>query len=133
MSDTHPHGEYSAASSPSQESAVKPSFDLVRLFTSSNGRISRSHYWGSVGLLFLAGAVLGVFTPIAESGLIIVVRLLFTVLYFFIAIKRFHDLGKSGYFALLTLVPIVNILVVVFWLGMIPGTPGQNPYGNEPA
>jgi len=46
-------------------------------------------------------------------------------------IRRLHDMDKSGWFALLTFVPIVN---VIFSIAMffVPGTVGYNRYGADP-
>ncbi len=48
-----------------------------------------------------------------------------------LGIRRLHDMNLSGWFILLALVPIVNILfslALLFW----PGTPGANRYGPPP-
>lgn len=44
-----------------------------------------------------------------------------------IAIRRAHDIGRSGWFALLLLVPVAN-LTLFFW----PGSEGANDYGQQP-
>ncbi|WP_428640805.1 DUF805 domain-containing protein [Roseibium sp.] len=45
-----------------------------------------------------------------------------------VVIKRLQDLGRSGFFALLTFVPFVNFLMVIA-LGIIPGQAAPNRYG----
>ena len=47
------------------------------------------------------------------------------------AVKRFHDLGQSGWLFLLLLVPVVNVCVGL-WLLFGPGTDGANTYGPKP-
>ena len=47
------------------------------------------------------------------------------------AVKRFHDLGQSGWLFLLLLVPVVNVCVGL-WLLFGPGTDGANMYGQKP-
>ncbi|MBS3932920.1 MAG: DUF805 domain-containing protein [Truepera sp.] len=46
------------------------------------------------------------------------------------SIRRLHDTGHSGYFALLLFVPLVNIALVLYLLVM-PGTRGPNRYGTR--
>ena len=46
-------------------------------------------------------------------------------------IRRLHDMGKSGYFALLAFVPVVGIIFSIA-LFFIPGTVGWNEYGADP-
>ena len=46
-------------------------------------------------------------------------------------IRRLHDIGKSGWFALILIVPVVN---TIFSIAMffIPGQIGYNQYGADP-
>lgn len=44
-------------------------------------------------------------------------------------IRRWHDLGQSGWLTLLNLVPGVNFIVAVI-LAFVPGTAGPNAYGS---
>jgi uncharacterized membrane protein YhaH (DUF805 family) len=48
-----------------------------------------------------------------------------------IAVKRWHDFGKSGWFQMLAIVPYAGILVEII-LGFIPGTRGANRFGDDP-
>lgn len=114
--------------------------NLMKLFTTYNGRISRSQYWIGflilVGVAFVIGMVLGAMgagnEPGAPSLLEALLNIALIPLVFAVYIKRFHDLGKSGWFSLLLIVPLVNILVGIFWLGFVKGTDGPNEYGEDP-
>jgi len=47
---------------------------------------------------------------------------------FTVSIRRLHDIGRSGWWLLLMLVPIVGpIILLVFFL--LPSQPGENEYG----
>jgi len=46
-------------------------------------------------------------------------------------IRRWHDLGKSGWLSLLMLIPLLNLLVLIF-LWVKKGTDGPNAYGDDP-
>lgn len=48
-----------------------------------------------------------------------------------LTVRRLHDLNKSGWFYLLTLVPLVNIFIP-FYLLLFPGYTGENIYGPQP-
>lgn len=48
-----------------------------------------------------------------------------------LTVKRWHDVGMSGWFALLTLPPFANFMMFVL-LCLLPGTIGPNPYGRDP-
>jgi len=113
--------------------------NLMKLFTTYDGRISRSQYW--IGFLvfvvvaFVVGLALGAMGSggNGEPGILeILLNIALIPLVFAVYIKRFHDLGKSGWFSLLLIVPLVNILVGIFWLGFVKGTDGPNEYGEDP-
>lgn len=48
-----------------------------------------------------------------------------------VAVRRLHDLDKSGWWLLLALVPMLGILVlIIFWT--VEGTRGANRFGPDP-
>ena len=48
-----------------------------------------------------------------------------------VAIKRYHDRNKPGWWVLLSFVPIASLFVIVE-LGFFDGTRGTNRYGPSP-
>ena len=46
-------------------------------------------------------------------------------------IKRCHDRGKSGWWCLIFLVPLLNIILLLLWFTQ-RGTEGANEYGADP-
>ncbi len=46
-------------------------------------------------------------------------------------IRRIHDLGKSGYFALIAFIPVIGVIFSIC-LFCIPGQVGWNEYGADP-
>jgi len=49
-----------------------------------------------------------------------------------VGIKRFHDRGKSGWWVLIALVPVVGGLWYLIECGFLRGTIGPNAYGPDP-
>ena len=49
-----------------------------------------------------------------------------------ILVRRLHDTGKSGWKILITIVPVVGILILLFDLYLLKGTNGPNLYGEDP-
>lgn len=47
------------------------------------------------------------------------------------AVKRFHDMGRSGWYYLFSLIPIINIGVAIY-LGFYKGEEFDNKYGPNP-
>ena len=60
--------------------------------------------------------------------LLVVVIIASILLTISITIRRVHDLNKSGWLCLLSLVPIVNVFFGLYIM-FAPGTKGQNKYG----
>jgi uncharacterized membrane protein YhaH (DUF805 family) len=47
-----------------------------------------------------------------------------------LTVKRLHDVGMAGAFAVLIFIPALSV-IVVFGLCIWPGTSGPNPYGDH--
>jgi uncharacterized membrane protein YhaH (DUF805 family) len=130
--------------------------DWKYLLTSFEGRISRQPFWLSVLALFIAqwiimiilGMVFGYSmmagmdpsmppdeaAAMASSGMapIVVVSLLFLYPALAVYTKRWHDRGKSGWWTLILLVPLLGIIWFLVECGFLRGTEGPNQYGNDP-
>jgi len=50
-----------------------------------------------------------------------------------ISVKRWHDRGKSGWWVLVALVPVIGWLWVLFENGLLRGDGGANRYGPAAA
>lgn len=60
-----------------------------------------------------------------------VVIIFFTILYliFAVYIRRLHNTGASGWFALLVLIPVIDFLLFIYLL-FAPREKGANKYGK---
>ena len=115
---------------------------LLKFMFSPSGRVSRTEYllfsiffyaYNNAGLWLLPH--LGSLSPklqLACMGLILGAMLVFLVSLVIIIIKRFHDLGQSGWFALLLLVPLVDIYYLIK-LAFFGSKDSDNAYGRPPA
>jgi uncharacterized membrane protein YhaH (DUF805 family) len=98
-----------------------------------NGRARRKEFW----MFFLFNAIF-----IGVANILDYVLGTFGVFYFLyalavfipglaVSIRRLHDLGKSGWWLLIVLVPLIgSIWLLVLWV--TEGTPGDNQYGQNP-
>lgn len=108
-----------------------------------DGRISLGQFWlrwqlPVIVISFLLGLVLGATTDqvtgepnpaVAIIFLIFMLALIWPSIA--VTVRRLHDIGWSGWFILLVLIPIANLVIlVVTWF--IPGTQGTNAYGSDP-
>ena len=90
------------------------------------GRASRSEYWWFFLFIVMVNAVFEILTRIMyPSGLeynillvaiLIIICLFLAIAQIAVAARRLHDIGKSGWFQLLELIPVVGaiILIVLF-------------------
>jgi uncharacterized membrane protein YhaH (DUF805 family) len=111
-------------------------------FFSPGCRIGRLRYFSHYSLFtlgcYVALAVFGVIAALLGDGASVIVGVMGVlmgiaamVVGFIMVAQRLHDLNRSGWFMLLFLIPLINIVVmlyVFFW----PGTAGQNDYGPQP-
>lgn len=98
-------------------------------FFSHKGRLKRSTF----ALSMLATVIPQFFSIVAAAeGAVPLALFALAAVYaeLMLIIKRFHDLGKSGKFALLAFVPFLNFLTLLYLL-FFPGTEGPNSFDEE--
>ena len=69
--------------------------------------------------------------PIA-GGVIFVMVVLATWIHIAVAVKRYHDRNKSGWWVLIVFVPVIGGLWYLIECGFLRGTAGPNNYGPDP-
>ena len=130
--------------------------DWKYLFTSFEGRISRQPFWLSVLAMIIVqwiviivlGTILGTSMmagmdpgmdpeaaiAAANKAMIPIWITMLVFLYPALAIyaKRWHDRGKSGWWTLIILVPLIGSIWFLVECGFLRGTEGPNQYGNDP-
>ena len=99
-----------------------------------DGRARRSEYWYWVLAVVIAEIViLGIRTVAEGLGQILYIALILAVLVpsIAVAIRRLHDTGRSGWWILIGLIPIIGaIVLIVFYVQ--DSAPGANEYGPSP-
>jgi uncharacterized membrane protein YhaH (DUF805 family) len=102
-----------------------------------SGRAARSAYWYFVLFLFIMGLVTAVLDLILFGTETIgplngIFGLATIVPHFAVLVRRLHDIGRSGWWVLLSLIPIIGWIVLIYWACQ-PSMPQQNEYGPAPA
>ncbi len=46
-------------------------------------------------------------------------------------VRRLHDIGKSGWWMLIGLIPVIGWLIAIYW-AIQPSHPGSNNWGDVP-
>ena len=95
------------------------------------GRASRSEYWW----FYLAFIIADIGLTLVDSALgtpLILLLLALIPASFCAAIRRMHDVGKSGWWLLISLIPLIGGLVLLYWFIFDGGQPHANDYGAVP-
>ncbi|WP_407312882.1 DUF805 domain-containing protein [Pseudomonas sp. nanlin1] len=111
----------------------------LKVFT-HHGRIGRLRYLAWTLLLVIAGMAAALVTTVLRSIVPLLVGNVLTALTgiavmavaFLIGARRLHDLGYSGWWWLLTLVPYIGGVLALL-LAVLPGNALTNQYGPCPA
>ena len=113
---------------------------LRQFLFSFEGRISRLEWWEfSIPYAVFLALLYWAESSFAESGprktyvAIAIIVVYAVALYMWVAVnaKRCHDRGHSGWFVLLSLLPLANIWYLVE-VGFLRGQTGVNKYGPDP-
>lgn len=125
------------APSANLEAARLEDYSEVKFF-STKGRLGRVRYltfsMGYTLIFYLVIAVMfGILAatgmmknPVATTVVTVITYVLMIGFGLTLSIRRAHDFNKSGWWALLSLVPVANL----FFL-FVPGTDGENAYGKK--
>ena len=92
-----------------------------------SGRASRPEYWWFV----LAYIIVAVASGFINRYLYVLVILAFLLPLVAAGVRRLHDVGKSGWWLFISLVPVVGSLVLLYF-NVQPGEPQGNAYGPPP-
>jgi uncharacterized membrane protein YhaH (DUF805 family) len=129
------------------QEAVRSVFQNYATF---DGRASRSEFWWFILFSFIVSAVLGIIDgalfgyttemdtadgvtiDIQSFGILAPIwSLAVLVPTLAVGARRLHDTGRSGWWQLLFLIPLIGAIVLIVWFAT-RGTPGTNAYGAEP-
>ncbi len=114
------------------QEAVKSFFTR---YTDFNGRSSRSEYWwaylGIMLIFFVIGLVSGLLGETVGSAVIGIAYLAILIPSIAIAVRRLHDVDKSGWFLLIALIPLIGGLILLYFY-VQKGTDGPNRFGPDP-
>jgi uncharacterized membrane protein YhaH (DUF805 family) len=101
-------------------------------FATFQGRASRSEYWYFILFTVLVNIVLSVVSGVlGDLGAILalLVMIALAIPGLAAAVRRMHDIDRSGWWYLLVLVPLVGAIVVLIWFCK-KGTEGANRFGE---
>lgn len=110
------------------------------------GRSSRSEYWLSILILYIIGMALELIYIVACAALaelemtvlliivtviLVIIVLIFSVVGLALNVRRLHDIGKSGWWQLISCIPLIGSLVLLYYL--VQPSQTNNEYGLQPS
>ncbi|MEO2074245.1 MAG: DUF805 domain-containing protein [Bacillus sp. (in: firmicutes)] len=99
-----------------------------------NGRARRKEYWFFILFVGIISIVLTVLMEATNSWAAIIIALVFYVAIIIpsiaVTVRRLHDIGRSGWWYLLSLVPLGNLVIFIFTL--LESQPEENQWGPNP-
>ena len=125
---------YAPPESEAQAAGTVPVFS----FTDRLGRVRYIGYSMALGIVTFVALMLSLVVIAAIAGeqsvlvalLATVMGVAATVVSVMFAIRRLHDMNLTGWIALVSLVPLLNLLFTVA-LMLVPGTKGENRFGPQ--
>ena len=98
---------------------------VFRKYATFSGRAGRAEFWWYFLFVVVVAVVLSLIT-----WLLYVLFLLATIIpTLAVEVRRLHDTGRSGWWLLVGLVPLVGWIVLLYFYAQ-PGDPAANQYGQ---
>ena len=119
--------------------APRPGFDdpmsIPQILFSFRGRVPRKVFWlyGVLGPLLvsvMAEMLLGI-VGVSERRAEMLTTLLLVWPCAAVSVKRWHDRDKSGWWALVYLIPLIGIVWTLIANGLLRGSVGPNRFGRD--
>ena len=130
------HGmSVAALPTPAPHSAFDDPISLTQILFSLRGRVPRKVYWlyGVLGPLLasvMLEMLLGI-VGVSERKAEVTISLLLAWPCVAVAVKRWHDRNRSGWWVLINLVPVIGMLWALVENGLLRGSVGANRFGAD--
>lgn len=105
---------------------------VMKKYVDFTGRARRKEYWMFFLINFVIALALAVVDAVLGFGLLGGLYALAVLLpSLAVTVRRLHDTGRSGWWILIGLVPIIGIIVILVFM-VLEGQPGDNAFGPNP-
>ena len=118
---------------------------ITKKYADFSGRARRAEYWYFTlwyalllfALMFTLGFIVGALGGTDESAGTLasivsnIISLALLLPSLGVAIRRLHDIGKSGWWILIAFIPILGAIILLIFM-VTPGNAGSNQYGPDP-
>ena len=105
--------------------------DAFKQYATFTGRATRTQYWMFVLFYVIFYVVLSIIDNVLGTMILtLIFSLALLIPSISIAARRLHDTGRSGWWQLIVLIPVIGIIVLIVFL--VLESQGDNEYGAAP-
>ncbi|WGY68592.1 DUF805 domain-containing protein [Burkholderia cepacia] len=113
---------------------------VLNKYATFEGRARRAEYWYFTLVSVILSIVVQIIGAVGREGglitllllgIICLVSLALIIPGIAVSVRRLHDTGRSGWFLLIALIPIVGGILLLVWM-CSRGTDGPNRFGADP-
>jgi len=105
---------------------------VMKNYFNVEGRARRTEYWMYflvyLGIIIVASILDAVVGMGLIGGLVALAHLIPSIT---VGVRRMHDIGRSGWFLLVGLIPLIGWIILLYW-AVKEGDPQDNAYGSNP-
>lgn len=103
----------------------------IQKYADFSGRATRKEYWMFILFYLIFYVVLGVIDGILGTMILaLIFSLVLAIPSISLGARRLHDTGRSGWWQLITIVPLIGIIVLIVFL--VQDSHAENEYGETP-
>lgn len=107
---------------------------VLKKYAVFSGRARRAEYWYFVLFNIIIGAVLGIISRVIGDDnniLAYIYSLALLIPGLAVEVRRLHDIGKSGWWIFISLIPLIGTIWLIVLLAT-DSNPGENKFGPNP-
>ncbi len=105
---------------------------VLKKYAVFSGRARRKEFWMFVLINFIIAIALSAVDMMLGLGLLGFIYAVATLVpALAVGARRLHDIGKSGWWQLVGLVPLIGLIILIIFFVM-DSNPGDNQYGPNP-
>ena len=104
---------------------------ILKNYVNFEGRATRAEFWWFFLFNFVIGLIFGLMGSRVGPVLSGIWSLGILLPQLGLGARRLHDINKSGWFLLLSFIPLVGAIILIIWWAK-EGDPTENQYGPVP-
>ena len=104
----------------------------LKQYADFSGRARRTEYWMFALFNVIISVVLSIIDNFAGTGYLgMIYSLAVLIPGLAVCVRRLHDIGKSGWYYFIGLIPIIGAIILLVWF-CTEGEPQSNAWGPDP-